>query len=139
MELDGKEIKENEQLTDAQLTELHQQYQALWDKLKKDNYKTDHQFMEVLYEEPDNIQNYEAAFFTYQIRKDTGDNQFDQLNIILNNKPTFTISQMNSCLRSVTTRIWMQFIKRLRKRLNLGSRHINVKSCYSYGRATKCG
>lgn len=62
MELDGKEIKENEQLTDAQLTELHQQYQALWDKLKKDNYKTDHQFMEVLYEEPDNIQNYEAAF-----------------------------------------------------------------------------
>ncbi|KMO58342.1 hypothetical protein PZ03_04480, partial [Lacticaseibacillus rhamnosus] len=89
MELDGKEIKENEQLTDAQLTELHQQYQALWDKLKKDNYKTDHQFMEVLYEEPDNIQNYEAAFFTYQIRKDTGDNQFDQLNIILNNKPTF--------------------------------------------------
>ncbi|KMO56705.1 hypothetical protein PZ00_02985, partial [Lacticaseibacillus rhamnosus] len=89
MELDGKEIKENEQLTDAQLTELHQQYQALWDKLKKDNYKTDHQFMEVLYEEPDNIQDYEAAFFTYQIRKDTGDNQFDQLNIILNNKPTF--------------------------------------------------
>ena len=45
MELDGKEIKENEQLTDAQLTELHQQYQALWDKLKRDNYKTDHQFM----------------------------------------------------------------------------------------------
>ena len=89
MELDGKEIKENEQLTDAQLTELHQQYQALWDKLKRDNYKTDHQFMEVLYEEPDNIQDYEAAFFTYQIRKDTGDNQFDQLNIILNNKPTF--------------------------------------------------
>ncbi len=35
MELDGKEIKENEQLTDAQLTELHQQYQALWDKLKR--------------------------------------------------------------------------------------------------------
>ena len=89
MELDGKEIKENEQLTDAQLADLHQQYQALWEKLKQANYRTEHQFMEVLYEEPDNVQDYEAAFFTYQIRKDTGDNQFDQLNIILNNKPTF--------------------------------------------------
>ncbi|MCT2892477.1 hypothetical protein [Lacticaseibacillus paracasei] len=89
MELDGKEIKENEQLTDAQLADLHKQYEALWDKLKKDNYRTEHQFMEVLYEEPDNSQNYEAAFFTYQIRKDTGDNQFDQLAITLNNKPTF--------------------------------------------------
>lgn len=89
MELDGKEIKENEQLTDAQLADLHKQYEALWDKLKKDNYRTEHQFMEVLYEEPDNSQNYEAAFFTYQIRKDTGDNQFDQLTITLNNKPTF--------------------------------------------------
>ena len=88
MELDGKEIKENEQLTDAQLADLHKQYEALWDKLKKDNYRTEHQFMEVLYEEPDNSQNYEAAFFTYQIRKDTGDNQFDQLTITLNNKPT---------------------------------------------------
>ena len=83
MELDGKEIKENEQLTDAQLADLHKQYEALWDKLKKDNYRTEHQFMEVLYEEPDNSQNYEAAFFTYQIRKDTGDNQFDQLTINL--------------------------------------------------------
>ena len=89
MELDGKEIKENEQLTDAQLADLHKQYEALWDKLKKDNYRTEHQFMEVLYEEPDNSQNYEASFFTYQIRKDTGDNQFDQLTITLNNKPTF--------------------------------------------------
>ena len=89
MELDGKEIKENEQLTDAQLADLHKQYEALWDKLKKDNYRTEHQFMEVLYEEPDNSQNYEAAFFTYQIRKDTGDNQFDQLTITINNKPTF--------------------------------------------------
>ena len=89
MELDGKEIKENEQLTDAQLADLHKQYEALWDKLKKDNYRTEHQFMEVLYEEPDNSQNYEAAFFTYQIRKDTGDNQFDQLTTTLNNKPTF--------------------------------------------------
>ncbi len=35
MELDGKEIKENEQLTDAQLADLHKQYEALWDKLKK--------------------------------------------------------------------------------------------------------
>lgn len=62
MELDGKEIKENEQLTDAQLADLHKQYEALWDKLKKDNYRTEHQFMEVLYEEPDNSQTMKLPF-----------------------------------------------------------------------------
>lgn len=93
MKLAGKEIHYDDQLSDEQLQELSQNYQDLWDKLKTLEYTIDTQQMQVLYQEADNIRNYEAGFFTLQIRYKNDTHHFDQFTIIVNNRSTFNDSK----------------------------------------------
>lgn len=93
MELAGKAIHYDDQLTDEQLAELHKNYQALWDKLKTLEFTTAKQQLQVLYQEPDNIRNYEAGFYTLQIRYINDTHHFDQFAIIVNNRSTFNDSK----------------------------------------------
>ncbi|KRN27595.1 hypothetical protein IV38_GL002051 [Lactobacillus selangorensis] len=92
MELDNQKVEFDMKLSDAQLDELHKDYRHLWDKLKTLQYSDDKETLDVLLQEPDNVQNYEAAFFTLQIRHVNDTFDFDQYAITINNKSTFSDS-----------------------------------------------
>lgn len=93
MELDNKKIEFGGDFSDQQIDELHEHYQKLWKQLKTLEYTTDKQQMEVLYQEPDNTQNYEAGTFTLQIRHPNDQFDFDEYAIIVNNRTTFADSE----------------------------------------------
>lgn len=106
MKLAKKTIKYDEQIDDEQLKELKNNYIHLWNKLKTLEYSDDKQQLQVLYQEPDNIRNYEAAFFTLQIRHQNDIYHFDQFNIIVNNKSTFNDSKNEVVLEIAKFDTW---------------------------------
>lgn len=96
MKLAGKTIQYDEDLSDAQVNELHENYLKIWDKLKQFDFDDGKRELEVLYQEPDNTATYEAAFFTLQVRHRDDRFLFDEYTIIINNKSTFNDSEDES-------------------------------------------
>lgn len=92
MELAGKKVTYDEELSDTQLQELHTNYQHLWQALKVVEFDDGQRELQVLYQEADNTANYEAAFFTLQVRHRDDRFHFDEYTIIVNNKSTFNDS-----------------------------------------------
>lgn len=111
MELAGKTIKYDEDLSDAQVAELHQHYAEIWQKLKQVEFKNDKKELQVLYQEPDNTANYEAAFFTLQVRHFNDRFHFDEYNIIINNKSTFNDSKDESVVELSKFDNWTDLTK----------------------------
>lgn len=96
MKLAGNLIKYDEDLSDEQVAELHQHYAKIWDELKQFEFTNDQKQLQVLYQEPDNTANYEAAFFTLQVRHFNDQFHFDEYTIVINNKSTFNDSEEES-------------------------------------------
>ncbi|MFD1672413.1 hypothetical protein ACFQ5M_09910 [Agrilactobacillus yilanensis] len=111
MKLTGKEIVYDEDLTDAQVDELHQHYLEIWDALKQFEFKNADRQLQVLYQEPDNTATYEAAFFTLQVRHFNDRFHFDEYNIIINNKSTFNDSDDESVIELAKFDDWAALTK----------------------------
>ncbi|QFR24311.1 hypothetical protein [Schleiferilactobacillus harbinensis] len=90
MELAGKKIAFDEDLSDAQIKDVHEHYNQLWDTLKKTfEFKDDKRQLQVLYEEADNEHTYESGYFVLQIRHFGDQYRFDEFNITINNRSVF--------------------------------------------------
>ncbi|ERL64938.1 hypothetical protein [Schleiferilactobacillus shenzhenensis] len=92
MELAGKKIAFDQDLSDDQLKDLHEHYTKLWNTLKQFEFKDDKRQLQVLYEEADNTHTYESGYFVLQIRHFGDQYRFDEYNITVNNRSVFNDS-----------------------------------------------
>lgn len=111
MELAGKKIEYDEDLSDDQVAELHEHYTKIWDELKQFEFKDADRELQVLYQEPDNTSIYEAAFFTLQVRHFNDRFRFDEYTIIVNNKSTFNDSAEESVIELSKYADWDALVK----------------------------
>jgi hypothetical protein len=108
MELAGKKIAFDDDLSDAQLADLHTHYLKLLKVLKQFEFKDKDRQLQVLYQEPDNTHTYESGYFTLQIRHFGDQYRFDEYNITLNNRSVFNDSPDEYVVQLAKYDSWQQ-------------------------------